>query len=236
VIALALLAGACGSDDTADPGVEDTAPEDASGGDSTGEEQPTTEAAEGEVAAPDVSDVDWATVDLATIDWENVELSQVDFSAVEDNPSLPGLDEATIALIQSRLAAAASGGGGGGGEGTLTVGGVEITLGPGRCLLREQPAAAGGGVIELTGQASGTNAAGDPVVVDFTRFSEDSDFAGDDVSLTIGDPFSDDSTMYLGSEPIGTVSLDGTVLSATDYLVRSGDGSSELVISFAISC
>lgn len=120
--------------------------------------------------------------------------------------------------------------GGGGGEGSLTLAGEEITLGPGRCFLEEQPSAGGGGTIELTGQASGTNAAGDEVVIDFTRYSDDSDFAGDDVSITIGDPFSEDATTLYGDADSGAVSLDGSVLSASDFPVE-GDS-----ISFEIAC
>lgn len=122
-----------------------------------------------------------------------------------------------------------------GGAGFLLLGDEEIALGPGRCFLQPQEDVGGGGTIELTGQAAGTNAAGDEVVIDFTRFGEDSDFAGDDVNITIGDPFSDDAESTFGSAPIGTVSLDGNVLSGTDFPARDEAGD-ELSISFEISC
>lgn len=127
---------------------------------------------------------------------------------------------------------------GGGGEGTLTMGDEEIALGAGRCFLEEQDAAAGGGTIELTGQASGTNAAGDEVLIDFTRFSAESDFAGDDVSVVVGDFTSGDATEFLGNAEIGTVSLDGSVLSASGFEVTSFDsGDADVVlISFEIAC
>ena len=125
-----------------------------------------------------------------------------------------------------------------GGEGTLTLGDEEIALGAGRCFLEEQDAAAGGGTIELTGQATGTNAAGEEVLIDFTRFSAESDFAGDDVSITVGDFTSGNSTEFLGTAEIGAVSLDGSVLTVSGFEVTSFDsGDADVVlISFEISC
>ncbi len=103
-------------------------------------------------------------------------------------------------------------------------------------MLEEQEAAAGGGTIELSGQASGTNAAGDEVLIDFVRFSSDSDFAGDDVSVSTGDPGSADATELLGNAEIGAVSLDGSTLSATGFEVSDTEGGGVVVISFEIAC
>lgn len=122
-----------------------------------------------------------------------------------------------------------------GGPGTLSLNDEEIVLGPGRCHLEEQPSAGGGGTIELTGQAYGTNADGDEVNIDFTRYSAESSFAGDDVSVTVGDPFSDDVVRMTGSTESGTVSLSGMVLSADDYGLDDSDGGITL-ISFEIAC
>lgn len=118
---------------------------------------------------------------------------------------------------------------GGGGAGTLVFAGEEIALGPGRCYLQEQPAAAGGGSILATAQASGTTAAGDPVNIDFTRYSEDSQFAGDDVTVDVG-PLGQ-SESHAGRAPEGTVSIDGGTVSATDFPVDGTD-----TISFSIDC
>ncbi len=122
---------------------------------------------------------------------------------------------------------------GGGGAGSITLDGEEIALGPGRCYLQEQPAAAGGGSIELTAQAQGTNAAGDDVRIDFSRYSEDSQFAGDDVSIDVGPLGS--SVNYHGSEPSGAVSVDGNLVSASDFTVQD-DQFQDVAVSFSISC
>lgn len=123
----------------------------------------------------------------------------------------------------------------GGGSATVTLDGEEISVSSARCFLEEQEAAAGGGSIEMVAQAFGTNAAGDDVSLDFSRFSEDSQFAGDDVSITVGDPFSEDSVSLSGNEPTGAVSLDGNVLSATDFPLVGSDFE-ESTVSFEISC
>ena len=120
-------------------------------------------------------------------------------------------------------------------EGSLTINQEEIALGRGLCFLEEQDAAAGGGTIELTGQATGTSADGTPVLIDFTRFGEDSQFAGDDVSVTLGDPFSANALTSFGRADIGAVALDGNVLSATDFPLIDDQGSEE-IISFTIVC
>ena len=122
----------------------------------------------------------------------------------------------------------------GGGAGSLVLDGETVELGPGLCYLEEQPSAGGGGSILATAQAEGTNAAGDEVRIDFSRYSEDSDFAGDDVSVDVG-PLGE-STGYSGNEPEGAVSIDGNVVSATDFPVMSFDDGSEITVSFTINC
>jgi hypothetical protein len=127
------------------------------------------------------------------------------------------------------------GGGGGGGGGTLTFGDETISLDRALCYLQEQPVAGSEGTIELTAQGHGTNAAGDPVVIDFSRFSEDSLFAGDDISVDIGDPRGDDFQGYTARLDIGGVARDGNVFSATDVSFV-GDMGEEVVGSFRIEC
>jgi hypothetical protein len=134
---------------------------------------------------------------------------------------------------QSDDDAAATGSDGGGGG--MTLDGEAITFDSARCFLEEQPAAAGGGSIELTGQAVGTNAAGDEVSIDFSRYSEESQFAGDDLSVVVGAPTDPDAVSYSGRADSGTVSLDGTTLSASDFSV-AGDDLAEVTVSFEIHC
>jgi hypothetical protein len=128
----------------------------------------------------------------------------------------------------------AASGSGGGEAGSLVLDGETIELGPGLCFLEEQPSAGGGGSILATAQAQGSNAAGEDVRIDFSRYSEDSDFAGDDVSIDVG--ALGESTGYSGNEPEGAVSIDGNVVSATDFPVMSFDDGSEITVSFTINC
>jgi hypothetical protein len=123
----------------------------------------------------------------------------------------------------------------GAGGGTLTLGDETIDFDRSRCFLEEQDAAAGGGKILFVGQAFGTNAEGDEVSIDVSRYDEDSDFAGDDVSVVVGSPGSDDAVSYSSRSPIGTVSLDGSVLSA-EGLTFSDDDGTEVSGSFEVRC
>ncbi len=122
-----------------------------------------------------------------------------------------------------------------GGGGTLTFDGEEITLDSARCTFEEQDAAAGGGTIEFVAQGTGTNAAGETVLLDVTRFSEESMFAGDDVTVDIGEIAT--ATRFSGNEPAGTVSEDGSTVSATDFPVTgSEDFNDERNVSFSVAC
>ena len=124
---------------------------------------------------------------------------------------------------------------GGGSAGTLTLGDETIAFDSARCFLEEQEAAAGGGTIEFVGQAFGTNAAGENVSIDVSRFSGESMFAGDDVSVVIGDPRAGGARSLGSSSPTGTVSLDGSVLSASSITFRD-DQAAEVTASFVINC
>ncbi len=122
----------------------------------------------------------------------------------------------------------------GAGGGTLTFDGEEIALDSSRCTFEEQDAAAGGGTIEFVAQGTGTTAAGDEVLVDVSRYSEESQFAGDRVSITIGD-FATGAS-YSGSDDAGTVSEDGATVEADDFPLVSDDDLSETTIAFSIDC
>jgi hypothetical protein len=128
----------------------------------------------------------------------------------------------------------ASPSGGNGGE--LVLGDETITFDSARCFLEEQEAAAGGGKILFVAQAFGTNAAGDQVAIDVSRYDEDSQFTGDDIIVDIGDPFSDDAVSLTANGDIGTVTVDGPNLSASGLTFNNFDDNSQLSGSFQISC
>lgn len=124
----------------------------------------------------------------------------------------------------------------GSGGGTLVLGDETITFDSARCFLEEQDAAAGGGKILFVAQAYGTNAAGEELVIDVSRYDEDSQFAGDDISVDIGDPFGDDAISYSARGDIGTVAVDGRSLSADGLTFTDFDAGLEAAGSFEIDC
>ena len=98
VLMVVLVVAACSSG-TGPPAATSTASEGAGVAPTTAGEPGRSDPPSG----PDVSGVDWATVDLTTIDWANIDFRQVDWQLAEDNPTAQNLDEATAALIGSRL-------------------------------------------------------------------------------------------------------------------------------------
>ena len=127
-------------------------------------------------------------------------------------------------------------GAGGGNGGSLVLGDETITFDSARCFLQEQEAAAGGGKILFVAQAFGTNADGEPVSIDVSRYDEDSDFTGDDILVDIGDPFSDDAVSWSSRPDLGTVTVDGSRLSADGLPFQSFDIGAEATGSFEINC
>ncbi|HSM01493.1 MAG TPA: hypothetical protein VK960_03490 [Acidimicrobiia bacterium] len=122
--------------------------------------------------------------------------------------------------------------------GFLTLGDETIQFDSARCFLQEQEAAAGGGSILATGQGFGTNSEGVEVSLDFTRFSEESDFAGDDILVDIGDPFSGDTVGYAARVDIGVVSIEGNLVSASGLTFESFDEGAESPLegAFELNC
>lgn len=118
--------------------------------------------------------------------------------------------------------------------GTLTLGGETIALDSARCYLKEQTAA--GQKIELNGQGYGTNAAGDDIVLDFTRYAASSDFAGDDISISIGDPRSPDSVQQHTRLALGAVTRSGSTFTSPSFELRGDDGVSTSTSSFELKC
>jgi len=121
--------------------------------------------------------------------------------------------------------------------GTFTLGDETITLDSARCYLQEQDAF-GGGKILANAQGFGTNAAGEEVMLDFTRYDEDADFTGDDILVNVGDFMSGDSVEYHVTLDLGSVSIDGRSVSADGFTLTSFDMDppGELESSFALSC
>jgi len=124
----------------------------------------------------------------------------------------------------------------GGLAGMVVVGDETITLDSARCFLEEQDAAAGGGKILFTAQASGTNADGEEITIDVFRFDEDSQFTGDKVSLVVGDPFSADAVSWDADGEIGAVQVDGDVVRSAGLTFVNSNDLSELPGSFEIQC
>lgn len=121
----------------------------------------------------------------------------------------------------------------GSGAGTLTLGGETITLESSRCFLQEQTAA--GQKILWTAQASGTNAAGDDVIVDVSRYDASSQFAGDDLSVDIGDPRSPSFVGWGGRYATGTIFLSGKTVSGSGLEVTDDDLQT-VTVTFDINC
>ena len=64
------------------------------------------------------------------------------------------------------------------------------------CFFEEQPRAGLGGVFTHTAQAEGTNAAGEPVLLDMTRAVAEDGTVEFDLSFGVGDVFGDDHVEY----------------------------------------
>lgn len=127
-------------------------------------------------------------------------------------------------------------GGTGGDFGSIVFGDQTIALTSSLCFLEEQDAAAGGGKILFVAQGSGTDAAGEPVALDVSRFDEDSQFSGDKSNIVIGDPFSDSAASWDANGDIGTVSVEGSTVSADGLTWVNTDDRSEQPGSFSVNC
>ena len=153
------------------------------------------------------------------------------------NPATP----ATTAAPEAAGTEAPSGGddepapSGGGNGGELVLGDETITFDSARCFLQEQDAAAGGGKILFVVQAFGTNAAGEQIAIDVSRYDEDSQFTGDDIIVDIGDPGSEDTVSLSASGAEGLIEF-GDASAAADGVEVSEFGADPVTLSFALSC
>ncbi|NOX29276.1 MAG: hypothetical protein GXP35_04390 [Actinobacteria bacterium] len=123
-----------------------------------------------------------------------------------------------------------------GNAGSLVLGAETIEFDSARCFLEEQDAAGGGGKILFVAQAFGETAAGEPIVVDVSRYDEDSQFTGDDIIIDFGDPFSDDFVSMSARTDLGTVTVDGSSLSASGLTFVDSTDLAEQSGSFQINC
>jgi hypothetical protein len=120
------------------------------------------------------------------------------------------------------------------GSGTLVLPDETIELTSSQCYLKKQTAA--GQDIDLTAQARGTNAAGDAVNLDFTRYANSSSFAGDDITVLIGQPGASNATDLSGRLDRGTVDRSGDTFSINDTQLRNESSGDSVTISFEIQC
>jgi len=153
----------------------------------------------------------------------------------DDSTSPESSSSAGTSDAGSESSGSSSGGSGGGG--TLIVDGETIALDSARCFLEEQDAVAGGGKIVFVVQAYGSNAAGDPLVLDVSRYDEDSMFTGDEIIIDFGDPASDDAVSWTASTELGTIAVDGSSVSAEAVTLVDTDAMVNIELSsFEINC
>ena len=125
---------------------------------------------------------------------------------------------------------------GGGASGTLTIGDETVELTEVLCHLEPQPAAAGGGNILLVVQGHGVDRAGEEVMIDFTRFDEESRFAGDAVQVYRGDILSGEAQELDTRQDAGIVAMDGSIASANKLILADLTTGTEVEVSFEIAC
>lgn len=123
-----------------------------------------------------------------------------------------------------------------GDAGTVVLGDETIIFDSARCDMQEQAAPEGGGKILFSIQAYGSNANGDEIRVEVSRYDEDSQFVGDKIELVIGDPFSADAVKWNADDVIDTVALDGQTVSANNLTFTNGDDGTTVAGSFGVHC
>lgn len=123
------------------------------------------------------------------------------------------------------------GGSSGGGSSSLVIDGENIAIAWAACYLEPQELGGGGNIL-VTARASGTNAAGDPVVLDFTRYDADSMFHGDDITIEVGEMA--DATTYSALLDEGAIAVSGGAVSGQD--ITADDAGTEVVVSFELAC
>jgi len=158
----------------------------------------------------------------------------------DDGAASPAPESASVAPVatveaQSDPTAAAEPTGGGSAAGILLLGDEEIAVGRLLCFFEEQPRAGLGGVYTHTAQAQGTNASGQPVLLDLSRARSEDGTVGDDILVDIGAPGSEEAVGLQATGPEGLVQFGEASASAADVAMTDfGDESATL--SFDLSC
>jgi hypothetical protein len=123
-----------------------------------------------------------------------------------------------------------------GSAGTLTLGEQVIELTRARCFLEEQDAAAGGGKILFTAQGFGALPDGTELVLDVSRYDEQSQFTGDAVDVGVGDPRGANFYSWEVIAELGTVEQVGSTLRADGLTLRHSEDDSEIEGAFDVNC
>ena len=115
--------------------------------------------------------------------------------------------------------------------GTVVFGGEEISMQPLRCFFQEQPRAGLGGIFTHTAQAQGTNAAGEPVLLDTTRAIAEDGTVEFDLSFGVGE-FGPDYKEFFGTGQ--EVTFGDNSVSATAEVDDFVSG--PMTLTFDLSC
>jgi hypothetical protein len=119
--------------------------------------------------------------------------------------------------------------------GTVTLDGEAISLTRMLCFFEEQPRAGLGGVFTHTAQGQGTDAAGEPVILDMSRARAEDGTVEDDVIVDIGDFTAEDAISLRASGPEGLVTFgEGSV--SGDGIEVSDFGEDARVLTFDVPC
>lgn len=122
------------------------------------------------------------------------------------------------------------------GTGSAQLDGETIEVDEVLCYLEPQPAASGGGNILFVVQAHGTNAAGEPVMVDVSRYDEDSIVAGDTVDVVFGEVAAADTVQWGYRSEAEAVTLAENTVSARDLTMDNFETMTQHTVSFEFSC
>ena len=121
----------------------------------------------------------------------------------------------------------------GSGIAVAMLGDEEITIASALCFFEEQERAGLGGVWTHTSQATGTNEAGEPVVVGLDRARNEDGTVKDSVYVNIGEPAADDFVGLTAEGPEGLIVFGDSSVSAEDVEVGEfGSDPVPLTISF----
>ena len=123
------------------------------------------------------------------------------------------------------------------GAGSMTFGDEVIALTGALCFFEEQTRAGLGGVYTHTAQGSGTNAAGDDVILDVSRARDEDGTEGDDVLVDIGELGSDEAKSFGAAGP-AMVTFGDASATADEIALRDSDAFDQdpVSLSFELNC